>query len=358
MAEVKKKPICVIVLGMAGSGKTSLVSRLSKSEKKPYIINLDPACLHIPYDPDIDIRDSVDYKDTMKNFKLGPNGAIVSCLNIFSTKFNDVIKFIEKCPNEICLIDTPGQIEVFTWSISGQIITQALAAHFPTLVLYVVDSVRSTSPTTFMSNMLYACSTMYKYLVPFITVMNKTDIVSHSYAIEWMTDVDSFMEVLENDESYVSTLNRRMALALDIFYTDLKICGFSALSGEGIDELYNLIDKAREEYETSYKVEYQKIKSKAEKHNELRNEEKDETSDLLITDQELNEVSNVYLRHPANDSSSDSEGEEEPYDGESTEIDAESYSKHLENQKQIQVKKAKEAEMTKSSSASTSKNNC
>lgn len=44
-----KKPICLIVLGMAGSGKTSLVTRLSKSENKPYVVNLDPACINLPY---------------------------------------------------------------------------------------------------------------------------------------------------------------------------------------------------------------------------------------------------------------------------------------------------------------------
>lgn len=44
-----RKPVCLIVLGMAGSGKTSLVSRLSTSNQKPYTVNLDPACANLPY---------------------------------------------------------------------------------------------------------------------------------------------------------------------------------------------------------------------------------------------------------------------------------------------------------------------
>lgn len=81
------------------------------------------------------------------------------------------------------LIDTPGQIEVFTWSASGTIITEALvgvrfgsvwfgpvrfilrcvcvcgsqASSFPCVVIYVMDTSRSVNPVTFMSNMLYAC---------------------------------------------------------------------------------------------------------------------------------------------------------------------------------------------------------
>lgn len=114
-----KQPVCLIVLGMAGSGKTSLVTRLSTDNKKPYVVNLDPACLQLPYFANIDIRDTVKYKDVMKQYKLGPNGAIVTSLNLFSTKFPDVLKYIEKAPNEYCVLDTPGQIEVFTWSVSG-----------------------------------------------------------------------------------------------------------------------------------------------------------------------------------------------------------------------------------------------
>ena len=56
------------------------------------------------------------------------------------------------------LIDTPGQIEIFTWSASGAIITDAIASSLPTVVAYVIDTPRTTAPVTFMSNMLYACS--------------------------------------------------------------------------------------------------------------------------------------------------------------------------------------------------------
>lgn len=55
-------------------------------------------------------------------------------------------------------MDTPGQIEIFTWSASGAIITDAMASALPTVIAYVIDTPRTTAPATFMSNMLYACS--------------------------------------------------------------------------------------------------------------------------------------------------------------------------------------------------------
>ena len=57
---------------------------------------------------------------------------------------------------EHVLVDTPGQIEIFTWSASGQLISEAFAASMPTVILYVMDTPRCLNPQTFMSNMLQA----------------------------------------------------------------------------------------------------------------------------------------------------------------------------------------------------------
>lgn len=54
--KINEKPVCILVLGMAGSGKTEFVKRLStfKSDTvKPYTINLDPACRETPYQTNI-----------------------------------------------------------------------------------------------------------------------------------------------------------------------------------------------------------------------------------------------------------------------------------------------------------------
>lgn len=51
-----KKPTCIIVLGMAGSGKTTFVRKIVSTlyeTGKPYVINLDPACKEVPYPTNI-----------------------------------------------------------------------------------------------------------------------------------------------------------------------------------------------------------------------------------------------------------------------------------------------------------------
>lgn len=66
-----------------------------------YVLNLDPAVMTIPYGANIDIRDTVRYKEVMKQFNLGPNGGILTSLNLFATKFDEVSEnyVLHFCPS-------------------------------------------------------------------------------------------------------------------------------------------------------------------------------------------------------------------------------------------------------------------
>lgn len=59
---------------------------------------------------------------------------------------------------------------MFTWSASGSIITDLFSHSFPTLIVFVVDAVRALDPQIFMSNMLQACSIVYKFKLPLLVV--------------------------------------------------------------------------------------------------------------------------------------------------------------------------------------------
>jgi len=329
----RRLPTCVVVLGMAGSGKTTFVQRLTsdlhRGRVPPYVVNLDPACREVPFPANIDIRDTVNYKEVMKQYQLGPNGGIVTSLNLFATKFDQVLDLIDKrckeTDTEHIIFDTPGQIEVFTWSASGNIITEALAAKYPTVIVYVMDAVRSTNPVTFMSNMLYACSILYKCKLPFVVTMNKIDIVHHAYAVEWMRDFESFQDALSGESSYVSNLAQSMSLALDEFYARLNCVGVSAMTGEGMDTFLAAVDSSRIEYENEYRPEYERLlKQKLEKVDKIekvdtqKSEQESGSDGLCYTRREEVELpekiaDDIYLRHPGDE---EEEFEEEKYDEE------------------------------------------
>ncbi|XP_050203601.1 GPN-loop GTPase QQT2 isoform X2 [Mercurialis annua] len=310
----KRKPVVIIVVGMAGSGKTTFLHRLvahtQASKIRGYVLNLDPAVMTLPFGANIDIRDTVRYKEVMKQFNLGPNGGILTSLNLFATKFDEVISVIEKRADQLdyVLVDTPGQIEIFTWSASGAIITEAFASTFPTIIAYVVDTPRSSSPTTFMSNMLYACSILYKTRLPLVLAFNKTDVAQHQFALEWIEDFEAFQAAVSSDHSYSSTLTQSLSLVLDEFYKNLKSVGVSAVSGAGMEAFFKAVDASAEEYMETYKAELDK---RREEKQRLEEERRRENMEKLRKDMEKSGGETVVLSTGLKDKARMEDNEEE-----------------------------------------------
>ncbi|KAI1165050.1 hypothetical protein F5B18DRAFT_612555 [Nemania serpens] len=299
-------PVAIVCVGMAGSGKTTFMQRINAhlhgQKEPPYVINLDPAVLNVPFESNIDIRDSVNYKEVMKQYNLGPNGGILTSLNLFATKIDQILGLLEKraAPDPAkpgkkliknILVDTPGQIEVFVWSASGQILLESLASSFPTVIAYIIDTPRTTSTSTFMSNMLYACSILYKTKLPMILVFNKTDVKDASFAKEWMTDYDAFQEALARDESgnafggvegegagsgYMGSLLNSMSSMLEEFYAHLSVVGVSSMTGQGVDEFFAAVQEKADEFRRDYLPELErKRKERDEQKRKTRQKELD-----------------------------------------------------------------------------------
>ncbi|KAL4742500.1 hypothetical protein BDV11DRAFT_180534 [Aspergillus similis] len=289
-------PVAVVCVGMAGSGKTTFMQRINShlhsKKQPPYVLNLDPAVHTVPFESNIDIRDAINYKEVMKQYNLGPNGGILTSLNLYATKVDQIIALLEKraAPNpenpaakpiKHFLVDTPGQIEVFVWSASGSILLETLASSFPTVIAYIIDTPRTSSTSTFMSNMLYACSILYKTKLPMILVFNKTDVQDAEFAKEWMTDFDAFQQALREEEEsgqfggeggaggmggsgYMGSLLNSMSLMLEEFYRHLNVVGVSAMTGDGIDEFFEAVEEKRKEFEKDYKPELERLKKERE----------------------------------------------------------------------------------------------
>ena len=248
------KTLNLIVLGMAGSGKTTFVQKLEEEiankDKESYIINLDPAVMDTLYEPNLDIKDTIKYKEVMVSNNLGPNGAILTCLNLFSTNIDKVISILEtKNDLDFVVIDTPGQLEVFSWSASGKLITDSFSIIFPSILIYIIDIPRCNNPNTFSSNMLYALSIMYKMKLPLIIAFNKLDLAKENKVIEWMQNYQSLQSALRLKDDYISTFSSSLSLLLAEFYKTIKYVSVSSTTGEGFDDLLIKCEEIRKKYE-------------------------------------------------------------------------------------------------------------
>ncbi|KAM1196695.1 hypothetical protein ACFX2I_008396 [Malus domestica] len=275
VSNFKRKPVIVIVVGMAGSGKTTfmhrLVSHTHESNIRGYVMNLDPAVMTLPFGANIDIRDTVRYKEVMKQFNLGPNGGILTSLNLFATKFDEVISVIEKRADQLdyVLVDTPGQIEIFTWSASGAIITEAFASTFPTVI-----------------------AILYKTRLPLVLAFNKIDVAQHQFALEWMEDFETFQAAVNADSSYSSNLAQSLSLVLDEFYKNLRSVGVSAVTGAGMKDFFNTIEASADEYMETYKADLDKRRAEKQR---LEEEHRKENMEKLRKDMEKSRGETVVL---------------------------------------------------------------
>ncbi|KIW52339.1 hypothetical protein PV05_07981 [Exophiala xenobiotica] len=331
-------PVAVVCVGMAGSGKTTFMQRINNylhvNKTKPYVLNLDPAVLTVPFQPNIDIRDSINYKEVMKQYNLGPNGGILTSLNLFATKIDQIITLLEKranpapdskvAPPKHFLVDTPGQIEVFVWSASGSILLESLASSFPTVIAYIIDTPRTSSTSTFMSNMLYACSILYKTKLPMILVFNKTDVQDAEFAREWMTDFEKFQEALHEEENkgvfggegfggsgYMGSLLNSMSMMLEEFYSHLSMVAVSSMTGDGIDDFFAAVEEKRKEFERDYRPELDKRRKEREAESATKREQE---LTKVMRDMNVNARPKAPEKSVAKEESSDEEDDDDAND--------------------------------------------
>ena len=104
-----------------------------------------------------------------------------------------------------------------------------------------------------MSNMLYACSVLYKSRLPMVLAFNKIDATPCDTIMGWMDDFENYQEALNADnEGYMGSLNSSLSLVLDEFYNNIRRVGVSAATAEGIPELFEKFDEAAAEFQEVY----------------------------------------------------------------------------------------------------------
>jgi GTPase SAR1 family protein len=234
----------VFIVGMAGSGKSSLTAAysewLKEGDQDVIVANLDPGATALPYNPDIDARRYVDLEKLMLDYKLGPNGALIMASDLLADHLEEIREEIDNANPDIVLADTPGQIELFAFREGGRFIAQQLTED-KRAVMYLMDAPFSRSPLNFVSN-IYLAAAMYSRInLPQIYVLSKIDLVAEQDVediISWSTEPEGFESTLRSSgEQNLSIITRDLAKA--VFSTGLlsEPIAVSAKDNSGLVDL-------------------------------------------------------------------------------------------------------------------------
>ena len=233
----------IFVVGTAGAGKSLLTSRIfdyyTRNDAFVGILNLDPGVENLPYTCDVDVRDYVDIVSIMKQYDLGPNGAMIMASDLIASKIEQIQSDVDNMNPDYLLVDTPGQIELFAYRTSGPFFVQNFNAE-QKVALFLYDGVLVTTPTNFVSVALLATSIKLRLNLPHINVITKTDLIEDKISdiLKWSSSLTSLEDAIAkhaDGENYTLVTNILRSLNLGGFSQGL--IPVSNASGDGMVNL-------------------------------------------------------------------------------------------------------------------------
>ena len=232
------------MVGPPGAGKTTycngMQQYLNAIGRKCLVVNLDPANEYpntnnngannnneknddnntdndygLPYDTVVDVAtEIISASAVMEELDLGPNGALLYCMEYLDHHFDEVIQLINQKLSAdggdddytYILFDVPGQVEVFTHTnyLSNMIqkLTNPETEDYRLCSVQLIDAHHCSDSYKFIGSVLLVMTTMLRLELPAVNVLSKVDLLSQygqdmAFNLEFFTQVHDLRELLD-----------------------------------------------------------------------------------------------------------------------------------------------------------------
>jgi len=210
-------------------------------------VNLDPGADLVPHAAKVDIRDWIRLSDVMEEYGLGPNGAQIVSSDLMAMNLKEWAPIIETFRTDYVLIDTPGQMELFTFRQSSQMIIEELGRDNSFLV-FLSDPQLSKTPNGFVSSLMLCALTHFRFSIPILNVLSKADLLSEeelNLIMEWSRSPDVLNSVLmDRNFSSQSLINLEFFRAMENIGMFMELTPVSSVEFTGLEDIYNVIQQS------------------------------------------------------------------------------------------------------------------
>lgn len=159
---------------------------LTAIERPVHIVNLDPANDRVPYPCAISLAELISVRDVMEELDLGPNGAMLYCLEYLEHNLDWLEARLEALEGDYVVFDLPGQVELSTnhpslariltrlqkqqdWRV-GRVLMQFVAVH-------LADATNIVDASRYISLLILALRAMLMLELPHVNVLSKMDLL-------------------------------------------------------------------------------------------------------------------------------------------------------------------------------------
>jgi GPN-loop GTPase len=220
-----------IVMGPAGSGKSTYCHAMQEhcatkragssssatATANIQIANLDPAAEYFQYDPIFDVRDLIQVTEVMTELELGPNGALLYCMEYLLDNLDWLYDELESMhDDDYLLLDCPGQIELYTHVPVQKRLIEAMSqwGYAGSMVsVFCIDAAFCIDASKFLSGSLLSLSAMIALELPHVSILTKCDLMSEEEvdrilnygSASYIWNLDQHRQSLYNNNNISST---------------------------------------------------------------------------------------------------------------------------------------------------------
>jgi len=233
-------------VGTAGCGKSTLTNAfqlwLNNQGYDAITVNLDPGADSLLYAPDVDVRDWVKLNEIMSEYGLGPNGAQIAAADMMALNVKEISQVIAGFDTDYVLIDTPGQIELFTFRQSSKVIIDELSGERG-MIAFLFDPAVAKTANGYVSSLMLAATVHFRLPVPTMSILAKADSLAEADRERislWSRDFYALFSSLLDESSEAQTqASVEFLQGLETVGAGRPVMLVSSETGEGMEEIYS-----------------------------------------------------------------------------------------------------------------------